>query len=89
MWHRRKSHLRKCYGLAITDYMDMAERQNNACAVCGRVPTRELLMVDHDHITGKIRGLLCRPCNMGIGFLGDNLDGVKKAINYLARSEEL
>jgi hypothetical protein len=41
--------------------------------------------VDHCHETGKIRGLLCHSCNTGIGKLGDNLEGLQKAVSYLER----
>lgn len=63
--------------------------QNNKCAICSKTP-QELgrrLVVDHCHTTGKIRGLLCRVCNTSIGALGDNIEGLQKAINYLKQNE--
>ena len=58
------------------------------CSCCGisKKQTQQIeLYVDHDHLTGKIRGLLCLQCNVGIGMLGDNLEGVQKAYDYLFR----
>ena len=51
------------------------------CGICG---TTENLAVDHCHETNKIRGYLCRPHNSAIGFLGDNIEGVMRAVNYLS-----
>lgn len=56
--------------------------QGKACAICG---TTEQLFVDHDHITGQIRGVLCRKCNSAIGMLGDSIQGLYRAIAYLDR----
>jgi hypothetical protein len=54
----------------------------NACEICGRT---ENLIADHDHKTKKFRGTLCTKCNVGIGLLGDTLEGILKAENYLRR----
>lgn len=59
------------------------------CECCGR-PARNLkrvLALDHNHINGKFRGWLCGWCNRGIGFLGDNIQGVHCALLYLQRAE--
>lgn len=50
------------------------------CSICSRT---KKLVLDHDHTTGKFRGYICRDCNMGIGKLGDNLDSLMRAVNYL------
>jgi hypothetical protein len=55
------------------------------CECCGRKPTSKGINLDHDHVTGKFRGWICSRCNAGIGFLGDSLEGVLSAINYLKR----
>lgn len=57
----------------------------DACEACGRSPTDRGLCLDHDHNTGEFRGWLCYRCNVGIGYLGDTLDGVLKAADYLGK----
>lgn len=58
------------------------EHQEGRCASCGH---KRKLVVDHDHATGVVRGLICTPCNMAIGGLGDTPEGVRKALEYLLR----
>jgi len=58
-----------------------------ACACCGK--TDKKLTWDHDHETLKERGWICTNCNLGIGKLGDNIEGVLKAYNYLIRTTNL
>jgi hypothetical protein len=53
------------------------------CECCSK--ETEILVVDHDHKTGKFRGWLCKTCNIGIGKLGDNISGVENAIYYLKK----
>lgn len=55
----------------------------NNCQICGN---RSTLSLDHDHVNGKFRGWLCRSCNLGLGCLGDNLDAVERAIDYLTKN---
>ncbi len=57
----------KKYGITIDRYNEVFDKQNGVCAICKK-PTKKKLFVDHDHQTGKVRGLLCSGCNMGIGF---------------------
>lgn len=74
----------KKLGLTPDDYDELFEKQGGVCAICNREDANgRRLAVDHCHETGKIRGLLCRKCNMGIGLLGDNADLVEKALCYL------
>lgn len=74
-------------------YLDLLKEQKGLCKICGNPPTsptrRGLIRdfnVDHCHTTGKVRGLLCDSCNIGIGLLGDNPALLKQAIIYLERS---
>lgn len=67
--------------------MSWLAHQNGGCAICvakqaGRPGARRLI-VDHDHVTGEIRGLLCHRCNAAIGLLNDDADLVAKAVTYL------
>lgn len=80
------------YGITIEDYETLRDAQGRACAICGRVdPIGRVskfgpeywLAVDHDHDTGRVRGLLCSNCNQALGLLNENPDLVRKAIAYL------
>jgi hypothetical protein len=79
------------YGITPEQYDAMLAEQGGVCAICGneetsvRGPfkTRFRLSVDHDHATGKVRGLLCQKCNRSIGLMNDDVDLLKKAIYYL------
>ena len=66
---------------------DLAEKQNNACAICGRVDefNGKSLALDHDHETQTIRGLLCMRCNTGIALLGEEPTVLLQAVKYLRR----
>jgi hypothetical protein len=55
----------------------------DVCELCGRPPKGRAMALDHDHETGAFRGWLCSPCNIGIGALGDNLEGLLRAVEYL------
>lgn len=70
---------RKCRGLPTPTRPAPA-----LCECCGRPSTRRLNL-DHDHKTGLFRGWLCYSCNISIGHLGDDLEGVQRAVNYLKR----
>jgi hypothetical protein len=83
---QRKSHLMKRYGMTIEEFDQMREDQNGLCAVC-KFPHAEL-HIDHDHETGRIRGLLCNKCNLGIGFMRDDPEVLQAAINYLTNGTD-
>lgn len=80
----RDYQLRRSYGLTRVEYEQMLEQQDGKCAICGaECSTGRRLAVDHDHITGQIRGLLCSNCNLGIGKFHDSVELLKEAIRYL------
>jgi len=73
----------KAYGLTPEDYSELLKKQNGACAICQKLPTKIELAVDHNHKTGRVRGLLCFRCNFGMTFYGENLNNFERAVNYL------
>lgn len=80
----------KCkFGITIDEYEAMLVQQGGGCAVCGRtnVDDRQLA-VDHDHETGKIRGLLCHHCNVVLGHVKDDSARLRQLIVYLERHKE-
>lgn len=76
--------LKNKYGISEEEYSRLHELQNGKCAVCGKELDHNLC-VDHDHKTGKIRGLLCDKCNLALGNVDDNLEILLKLIEYLRR----
>lgn len=81
---RLESRLEK-YGITVEEFEGMMYRQGCVCGICRR--PMENPQVDHDHRTGFVRGILCVPCNMAIGQLGDDSDSLLRAVNYLQRAE--
>jgi len=92
-WHsksqqeKQASRVRAMYGIDPEKYLQMHEDQQGRCAICGEIPTTKRgLHLDHCHETGKVRGLLCHGCNVGIGSLRDDPELLLKAIDYLRES---
>lgn len=72
------------YGITENNYDAIFDSQNGVCAICGSPPKGDReLVIDHNHNTGKVRGLLCVTCNAGIGMLKDNKQILKRASDYL------
>ena len=86
--------LKMRYGITPEKYMEMLTVQNNCCAICGNEETArhnrsnevQKLAVDHCHVTGKVRGLLCQDCNRGIAKFHDDPVRLKNALKYLGCS---
>lgn len=80
------------YGITKDQYRDLYFQQDGKCAVCGdpeRTARNTLLAVDHDHISGQVRGLLCSHCNRAIGLLRDDPEVIRAAAVYVARNRQL
>jgi hypothetical protein len=79
----------KMHGLTLEQYENILKSQNGVCAICKSSDSKTKgigrFCVDHDHLTGEIRGLLCASCNRGIGLLGDKVELLKNAIKYLEK----
>lgn len=77
----------KKLGITITkeEYLNLYEEQEGKCKICNMIPTghKKSLCLDHDHITLKVRGLLCDNCNTALGKFKDNIHLLQNAINYL------
>lgn len=83
---KRKSQRLKQYGLTLQEFNALMESQSGACAICGHSDTSTpnfFPVVDHCHSSGKVRGLLCMACNMGLGKFKDDPARLLSAVSYL------
>lgn len=83
---------KRLYGIDYNDYNTMLTEQNNSCAICKSTSAgrgHKHFSVDHDHITGKVRGLLCHNCNTGLGQFKDNTQLLTEAVNYLTKGDKV
>lgn len=78
----------KKWGITLNQYNSLLNSQNFSCAICNKHESESYkkLAVDHDHETGKIRGILCENCNMALGNFKDSIENLQNAINYLQKS---
>jgi len=94
-YYKKRNHLKNRYGITIEEFNHMVEKQNNLCAICNCPETSKsgrnlkecprVLGVDHCHITGKIRELLCNTCNHILGSAKESIDILKSSIAYLEK----
>jgi hypothetical protein len=77
------------YGIGPEKFDSMRRSQNYGCAICKILESecKKSLCVDHDHKSGKVRGLLCNKCNLLLGKANDNIETLQSSIDYLKRSE--
>ena len=91
---KKDTHLKRNFGISLEQYDGIFAAQNGKCAICGNTESTldrrsgepKMLSVDHDHITGKIRGLLCQRCNLILGLFEDSTSNLIMAIKYLEKS---
>jgi hypothetical protein len=84
---RRKSYLKRKYGITVEEADALLAAQEGRCAICGKSEgdSRGFRMhIDHCHTTGAVRGVLCNLCNAGLGNFRDDPELMRKAIAYLA-----
>ena len=90
----RAANLKRDFGITSEQYDEMLQTQNGLCAICLKPETAihnftkqiKNLAVDHDHVTGKVRGLLCQRCNHAIGLVDENPQTLRNATKYLEDS---
>jgi hypothetical protein len=84
-FHQWKHYLGKKYGVTPADYAALMVAQDGRCAICltSDPAPWDQLSVDHDHETGRVRGLLCMRCNSCLGYVQDSPDLLRKAVRYL------
>lgn len=82
--------LKRRYGIDVNQYSQILNNQNNCCAICNKDKSEfsYALCVDHNHRTGKVRGLLCKPCNLIVGNCLENKEILEKSITYLEHYEK-
>lgn len=92
---RRENDLAKKFKLTPAAYDAMLAAQGDVCAICrnpethpGHSGTPRRLVVDHDHDTGMVRGILCSRCNQGVGYFSDSIATLEAAIAYLKKHHE-
>ena len=84
----RKRRLMQKYGITIDGYNELLRQQDNKCAICQREKSQMRdFAVDHHHATGKVRGILCSPCNVGLGMFRDKPDLMLYAAIYLTETK--
>ena len=89
----KRAHLKRKFNLTGDEYDVMVQSQNGLCAACGnpevridhRNGNRMDLVVDHDHVTGKVRAILCQSCNVALGRLHDDPERVERLLRYIQR----
>lgn len=83
----KDQYLTRLYGITLKEFNEILLEQDNQCAICGadKCASGKSFAVDHDHTTGKVRGLLCKKCNMGLGHFEDNLETIKNIMKYMEK----
>lgn len=86
---RRNYNLKKSYGVTLEQKKEMFEKQERKCAICPRtIENVNVACLDHEHITKKIREILCRKCNSAIGLLGDDPEICDNAAAYIRKHRD-
>ena len=83
------SKVRKYFNITEEYYLQMYKQQNGKCPICDVMLDRHSSDVDHCHSFNRVRGLLCRRCNLGIGLFEENKEWLKKASEYIDKWEDI
>jgi hypothetical protein len=93
---RIDKYYKRKYNISYESYLKMCENNQNKCSICSNVKipagasckgSKDVLVLDHCHDTGKIRGILCQECNQGLGLFKDNINNLVMAHLYLLQTE--
>ena len=87
----RDLHLQRTYGITLDTFNGMVSTQSSRCACCGSSEPggkHNQWCVDHDHVTNKVRELLCKDCNIVLGIVSDSPTHLKKLIQYIAKHND-
>lgn len=88
--NKRRRNLRERYGISVEEYEALLEKQDHKCAICGKeVDEGRRLAVDHDHQTGRVRGIIHLRCNTAIALFGESPEICRKAAEYLERNRKV
>ncbi len=85
----RHYHLVQRYGITAEEADALLEKQGSVCAICQQAPNLNLRVpwhVDHNHVTDKVRGILCHQCNTGLGNFNDDPEILQRALDYLGET---
>ena len=90
----RKSLLKKKYGITLDQYQELWDKQAGLCYICGLAErvndrtgkVREYLSIDHNHVTGEIRSLLCHHCNTALGHVNENSAILQRMLEYVTNT---
>jgi hypothetical protein len=84
--HNQRIYKLRSFNLSLEDFNNLFQKQNGNCGICEKNQSlfKTKFAIDHDHKTGKVRGLLCASCNIGLGMMKDDKDILLKAIKYLS-----
>ena len=80
----RRGHLRRAYKLTLEQHKQIYIQQNGCCAICGKPIPYDKVHTDHNHLTGKVRELLCRYCNLGLAYIED-IEFLDSSVKYLEK----
>lgn len=84
---RLRKRLRDSYGITLEEWLALRAASDGRCASCGEPPDAHGLVLDHDHETGALRGLICRACNWTLGYAGESPARMRAAADYLERHQ--
>lgn len=83
---QRRNRLKRLYGMTLEEFDLLLAEQGGTCAVCPSIePNGVNWHVDHCHTTGRVRGILCHPCNTALGLLDEDVDRIKRLSEYVQR----
>jgi len=77
---------KKTYGISLERYEELVNHKDSVCKICNKNQSNSTLNLDHCHITGRIRGVLCWDCNTALGKFKDDINLLTQAIKYLQES---